>query len=225
MTPYPLSPRTLELACLARYLAAHGPVPVRELEDHFGRQQGTLYSTLAHPWFERSDHRVRLSAAGRLELNLAEKTMSESISKSAALLAVLDGQTVEDLADLDREIQAIEGRLASLRTLRKVVAARVGEQPAAAAPASNGHARGGRRTEAGPLDADRGGGQRQQRREAAARHLLANGPTRRIDLCRLLDIPSGSSTAIFSHPWFEMDGAHLSLTTAGHQAAKGATED
>lgn len=135
----------------------------------------------------------------------------------------LNEVTREDLEAVKSRLNELNDEATALRQLKAVFQAKLGmnskPEPAQAAvkphkpPAS---------AWAPPPAASTKGTLTAQQREAAAKFLMKNGPRKPAEVCAECDIPPGSSTYVFNHPWFDRTERGIMLTQEGKQAATAA---
>ncbi len=128
------------------------------------------------------------------------------------LLALLTGAKDTDLAVLDEQIAGMERALESRRSLRRILAVQLGVE----VPAQKG----GRKKATGPVSPSQGGGKDAlliERRLKSARYIIKNGATPTAQLCRLFDIPGGSSSAVFTCDWFTRTADGVAVTPTGRE--------
>lgn len=117
----------------------------------------------------------------------------------------------EDLAEIDEKIEKLNQELDTLKTARRVLAAKF-------EPPEERKKPGPRRMSAEQRAAIGKGAQTRAYRVRCARYILHAGPTKPATLAKECEIPDGSMTAVTTHEWFDRqpDGVHL--TAAGRQA-------
>lgn len=132
-------------------------------------------------------------------------------SRAAEILAMLDGATQDDLAEIDKEIAFVDAKLEGLKAARKLIASRLGIKPEPKQPHPTSAARQPRRAPGGgPTVA-----------EKALAHIAKNGPERVAALAEKIGASYGAvHSACRDNQWFDMqtDGVHL--TPIGIAAAK-----
>lgn len=123
-------------------------------------------------------------------------------------LIELIGQATEaDLGELRSQISELQKRLDALRSIEKVLQARLGKTNPARLDAAPGFA---------------GDGLLGERRRQIAMHLSKHGPTTLKTLCEKFGIPDGSITLVTTYQWFEKTTkdrcSPIVLTAAGRAA-------
>lgn len=125
------------------------------------------------------------------------------------LLEALESCTAEDAVAIRSEITRLQGRIAMLQKLERVLAEKfppsggtVLAKPARAATGNTPPPR----------------SQQQDRRVHIARYLRKNGPTKQSELMKLFTIPNGSITDVIKCDWFDRQSDGIHLTTAGRIA-------
>ena len=145
----------------------------------------------------------------------------DTATVAGQLLGLVGKATAEDVAEIDRLIEERSKELDGLRAVRRVVALATGlEQPAKRGGPRKGSAKRAESAAEHPPGSPAATSVGEDRRYKAARYISKNGPTPSTALGRLFDIPTGSITATFSHPWFAHTDAGLDLTEAGRKAVR-----
>lgn len=141
----------------------------------------------------------------------------------------LNEVTAEDLAAVEVRLTQLNEESLVLRQLKAVFRAKLGIKPAPAparprakAPApKQAGAKTQFRTMASALNDGKGSLALSQRTDAA-KFLMQNGPTKPSVVCSECDIPYGSATYLFNHPWFTKTERGIELTQEGKKSATAA---
>jgi hypothetical protein len=115
------------------------------------------------------------------------------------LLTSLENATAADLEVLDAEITQKEVHVAMLKEVRRILRVRFG---LTSAPSSRLPKTKAKTAELTPTAAPEDLSQTDRYRQAVYRYIMANGPASQAALCKALNIPDGSMTAVISHKWF-----------------------
>ena len=133
----------------------------------------------------------------------------------ASVLDILANATEKDLDEVIERRKTLQREADALGVLERALDVKLNGKPERAKPGPRKQATVGGGEPAAA--AGRGTAFMEYRRKAA-QHILKNGRTKQALLCHAAGIPSGSSTAVFDHEWFQRDPDGIGLTAIGKHA-------
>ena len=151
------------------------------------------------------------------------ETQANGTAAAPRLLEALASVTAADLAEVGQEVGRLEARLASLKTVRRLIEAQLGapaapakKSPPKARPAAGGDPDGGEGEVAGGRLAEQAE-LRELRRKNAVHWLAEHGPAAPAQLARVLNIPQGTIAKVLDHPWFARSPQGVHVTPLARQ--------